>query len=140
MTVGAFGRNIKMLLVSRAFGALGAVCAFGLLLILSGAQDVRAQGSSPLSSSYITPFPQTDRYQLRVIGDWLGTGLAGGLKEAFKLEEGSLQIADMSRSNYGLARADQTDLYREIDKMIADAPPHIVIVMLGANEIGRAHV
>jgi uncharacterized protein len=134
MTVGALGRNRKMPFVSRAFSALGALCVCALLLILAGAHQVRAQGSSPLSSSYITPFPQTDRYQVRVIGDWLGAGLTGGLKEAFKLEEGSLQIADMSRSNYGLARADQTDLYREIDRMISDAPPHIVIIMLGVND------
>ncbi|MFZ1110066.1 MAG: GDSL-type esterase/lipase family protein [Rhodomicrobium sp.] len=134
MIVGAFGRNSKMPFVSRAFPALGALSLCALLLILSGASQVRAQGASPLSSSYITPFPQTDRYQVRVIGDWLGAGLTDGLKEAFKLEEGSLQFADMSRSNYGLARADQTDLYREIDRMISDSPPHIVVVMLGVND------
>jgi len=134
MTVGASGRNDKMPFVSRAFLGLGAFCVAAFLPIVAGAPQAWGQGASPLSSSYITPFPQTDRYQLRVIGDWLGGGLAQGLKEAFKQEEGSLQITEMSRSGYGLARADQTDLYREIDRMISESPPHIVIVMLGAND------
>jgi uncharacterized protein len=134
MTVGAFGRNRRMPFVSRAFSALCALCLFATLLMASGATQALAQGANPLSSSYITPFPQTDRYQLRVIGDWLGAGLTEGLKDAFKLEEGSLQIADMSRSNYGLVRAEQTDLYREIDRMISESPPHIVVVMLGVND------
>jgi uncharacterized protein len=134
MNVGVFGRGGNMPVFTRAFSAAGALCLCILLQVLAGSPQVRAQGASPLSSSYITPFPQTDRYQLRVIGDWLGSGLTQGLKEAFKQEEGSLQIADMSRSNYGLARADQTDLYREIDRMIAEAPPHIAVVMLGMND------
>lgn len=92
-----------------------------------------AQGMSPLSSSYITPFPQTDRYQVRVIGDWLGEGLTTGLQDAFK-QESSLEITGVSRSNYGLVRADQIDLYGDIDRMIAGPPVHVAIVMLGVND------
>jgi uncharacterized protein len=131
--VGAFGKDMMIPFVSRAFAALAAVCLC-TLPILQSAAPARGQGASPLSSSYITPFPQTDRYQVRVLGDWLGAGLTEGLKEAFKQEEASVQIADMSRSNYGLARGDQGDLYGEIDRLIAESPPHIVIVMLGAND------
>ena len=110
-----------------------AFCVLGMLVAIVGATPVRAQGASLLSSSYITPFPQTDRYQVRVIGDWLGQGLTEGLKEAFK-QESSLEIADMSRSNYGLVRADQIDLYGEIDRMIAGPPVHVAIIMLGVND------
>ncbi len=107
--------------------------ALAVILAIFCAPSVRAQGTSLLSSSYITPFPQTDRYQVRVIGDWLGPGLTEGLKEAFK-QESSLELADMSRPNYGLVRADQYDLYGEIDRMIAGPPVHVVVIMLGVND------
>lgn len=115
----------------RAAAALGFCLA---PLCFFGAAYARAQGVSPLTSSYITPFPQTDRYQLRIIGDWLGQGLAEGLKESFKQEEGSLEITDMSRSSFGLVRAEQTDLFGEIDRMIGSGPVHAAVVMLGVND------
>ena len=120
-------------LVCRALGAPMAFCVLAVLLAIFGAPAVRAQGTSLLSSSYITPFPQTDRYQVRVIGDWLGQGLTEGLKEAFK-QESSVEISDMSRSNYGLVRAEQIDLYGEIDRMIAGPPVHVAVIMLGVND------
>ncbi len=120
-------------LAHRAFAAPMAFCVLAALLTIFAAPALRAQGTSLLSSSYITPFPQTDRYQVRVIGDWLGPGLTEGLKEAFK-QESSLEIADMSRSNYGLVRAEQIDLYGEIDRMIAGPPVHVAIIMLGVND------
>jgi hypothetical protein len=105
-----------------------------LIFSISAIVSACAQGSGLLSSSYITPFPQTDRYQLRVLGDWLGTGLTAGLQEAFK-NDGSIQITDMSRSGYGLIRAEQTGLFGEADQMIAGTPPvHIAIIMMGVND------
>ncbi len=107
--------------------ALLAVCGF------LGGSGSRAQEANLLSSSYITPFPQGDRYHLRVIGDWLGTGLASGLQEAFK-NDTSLEIADVSRPNYGLARAEQTHLFADVDTMLSGTPVHIAVVMLGVND------
>ena len=120
-------------LVCRAISAPMAFCVLAVLLAIFGASAVRAQGTSLLSSSYITPFPQTDRYQVRVLGDWLGQGLTEGLKEAFK-QESSVEISDMSRSNHGLVRAEQIDLYGEIDRMIAGSPVHVAVIMLGVND------
>lgn len=71
--MGAFGKDTMTPFVSRDFAALASACILCALPILFGAAPARAQGANPLSSSYITPFPQTDRYQVRVIGDWLGT-------------------------------------------------------------------
>jgi uncharacterized protein len=110
----------------------GALAAFAFLIC--GIAGAYAQGTGLLSSSYITPFPQTDRYQLRVIGDWLGNGLGAALQETFK-NDSSVQIAEMSRPAYGLARVEQTGLSGEIDRMIAGTPPvHIAIIMLGIND------
>jgi len=132
LNVSRVCKDDDKLLVCRTLAKM----AFGVLLAalaISGASPAHAQGTSLLSSSYITPFPQTDRYQVRIIGDWLGQGLTEGLKEAFR-QESSLEIADMSRSNYGLVRADQVDLYGEIDRMIGGPPVHVVIIMLGIND------
>ena len=120
-------------MVRRAFVAPMAFCVLAVLLAIFSIAPVRAQGTSLLSSSFITPFPQTDRYQVRVIGDWLGQGLAEGLKEAFK-QESSVEISDISRSNNGLVRAEQIDFYGDIDRMIAGPPVHVAVIMLGVND------
>jgi uncharacterized protein len=133
--LGTSSCNENMAWVGRSFLAGLARAASVSALIVLGVATAGAQGISFLSSSYITPFPQTDRYQVRVIGDWLGAGLTAGLQEAFG-QDGSLQITDMSRSNYGLARADQTDLYAEVDRMLNGPPVHIAIIMLGVNDRG----
>jgi uncharacterized protein len=103
-----------------------------LVFLLCGIAWANAQ-LTPLSSSYITPFPQGDRYQVRVIGDWLGAGLTAGLQDAFK-GDASIEIADMSRSGFGLVRAEQGGLSGEVDKMLSGAPVHAAVIMLGAND------
>jgi uncharacterized protein len=127
--------------IKAKIGGLWVVNAGAAFLCVLGAlSGAQAQSSTPLSSSYITPFPQTDRYQLRVLGDWLGTGLTAGLDEAFK-NEGTLQIADASRSNYGLLRAEQVDLYGEADRMLAATPPvNIAVIILGINDRGSLRI
>jgi hypothetical protein len=92
-----------------------------------------AQSPASLSSSYITPFPQGDRYQLHVIGDWLGNGLASGLQDAFKAD-GSVEVADESRSSFGLARAEQNGLLGGVDKMLGGGRVDIAVIMLGVND------
>ena len=119
--------------VFRAVQAQLAGCLIFALLAAIGPSFAHAQGTGLLSSSYITPFPQTDRYQVRVIGDWLGDGLTAGLQDAFK-QDGSLEISSMSRSSYGLVRAEQADLYGDIDRMIAGPAVHVAIIMLGVND------
>jgi hypothetical protein len=129
----SFGKHkviAKGLLRSAAL-VTGAVALLTLMWLW--ASSAFAQGTGILSSSYITPFPQTDRYQVRVIGDWLGSGLTTGLQDAFK-QDGSLQITDASRSNFGLARSDQTSLFDEVDRMLSSGPVHVAIIMLGAND------
>ncbi len=103
-----------------------------LLFLFCGIAGAHAQGPAP-SSSYITPFPQGDRYQIRVIGDWFGAGLTAGLQDALK-GEASLEVSDMSRSGYGLVRAEQSGLFAEADKMLSGTPVHIVVFMLGMND------
>ena len=133
LSLGMRCRDEGVASIRRSFLAAAMRCVWLALFVIQGVTYANAQGTNLLSSSYITPFPQTDRYQIRLIGDWLGTGLKAGLEEAFKAD-GSLQITDMSRSNYGLIRAEQTDLYAEVDRMIGGPPVHIAIIMLGVND------
>lgn len=126
------GSNDRTLKSGSGLHRPGSVLASLLFLICSIA-GAYAQSNALLSSSYITPFPQSDRYQVRVIGDWLGAGLTSGLQDAFKSDV-SIQITDMSRSSNGLVRAAQIDLPGEIDRMLAGGPVHIVIFMLGVND------
>jgi len=102
-----------------------------LLLSLWGMAGASAQ--TVTSSSYITPFPQGDRYQIRVIGDWYGAGLTAGLQDALK-SEASLEVFDVSRSGYGLVRAEQSGLSAEADKLVSGGPVHIAVLMMGMND------
>jgi uncharacterized protein len=103
-----------------------------LLLLACGIAASSAQNATP-SSSYITPFPHGDRYQIRVIGDWLGAGLTAGLQDALK-SEASLEVSDMSRSGYGLVRAEQNGLSAEAAKMVSGGSVHIAVFMMGMND------
>ena len=103
-----------------------------LLFFACGIAAASAQTATP-SSSYITPFPHGDRYQIRVIGDWLGAGLTAGLQDALK-SEASLEVSDMSRSGYGLARAEQNGLSAEAGKMLSGGSVHIAVFMMGMND------
>ncbi len=114
-----------------------------LIILLCGIARADAQ-STALSSSYITPFPQGERYQVRVIGDWLGAGLTSGLQDAFK-SDATIEIADLSRSGFGLIRFEQSGLSAELDKMLSGGTVHAVVVMLGVNDraslkAGAGHV
>lgn len=132
MSFGSASGSIRRVIAAgaRAHTLAGLVSA--LLFLCFAINFAHAQGAA-LSSSYITPFPQGDRYQVRVIGDWYGAGLTSGLQDAFK-GDASIEIADMSRSGFGLVRAGQGGLAAEIDKMLSGTPVHAVILMLGAND------
>jgi hypothetical protein len=86
------------------------------------------------SRSYITPFPQTDRYYAHVIGDFLAAGLATGLDEALA-KEGTVKIVNSTKSSAGLARPDRTDWAADIDELAKGQPIHIAVVMMGVNDV-----
>lgn len=114
------------------------------LCILTGALafgtglQANAQTSQPSfafqTRSYIFPFPQTDQYQLHVLGDYLASGLADGLEEAFA-DDGSIKIIDTTKSSAGLARPDRTDWTSDIDRLTRNSAVHIAVVMMGVNDV-----
>jgi uncharacterized protein len=128
---GCLGYSVSRLSIFGNFPGRGPLARLvpALLFLLSSIPGAYAQ-AAVASSSYITPFPQGDRYEVRVIGDWFGSGLASGLQDALK-DEPSMDVADASRSSYGLLRSD--GLMADADKLLAN-PVHIVVVMLGMND------
>jgi hypothetical protein len=86
------------------------------------------------SRSYITPFPQTDRYHVHVIGDGLATGLASGLEEAFA-QDGTLKIINSTKPSAGLARPDRADWAADIEELAKAQPIHIAVIMMGTNDV-----
>ena len=81
--------------VARRVGFL----AFGFLCVAGSTAAVQAQSNNqliPFSRSYLTPFPEADRYRLYVFGDSLGDGIWAGLYRAFK-PDGNIDVVKKSR-------------------------------------------
>lgn len=96
------------------------------------ANAAKAQSDLPGKNSYITPFPETERYQALVIGDGLAQGLAAGLTEAFR-QDGTVRIIDHSSYSSGLIRSglDWTD---DIDNIMKTTKAQIAVIMIGIND------
>ncbi len=113
------GFSLIRLMIVAAFAA----CA---------AQEAGAQVGTPGRGSYITPFPETERYQAIVIGDGLAQGLASGLQEAFR-QDGSVRILDFSKYSAGLIRS-SLDMTDDVDAIMKTTKAQIAIVMVGVND------
>jgi hypothetical protein len=114
------------------------LCIMAVILALGTVPQAQAQNSQPSfafqTRSYIFPFPQTDQYHLHVLGDYLASGLASGLAEAFA-DDGSVKVINTTKSSAGLARPDRTDWTADIEELAKNGPVHIVVVMMGINDI-----
>lgn len=104
----------------------------GALLFTSPA--VNAQGLSRLSSSYVTPFPEQNRYRLYVFGDSLGDGIWAGLYRAFT-PDGNMDIVKKSRVSTGFVRTDYFDWNKSLTRILAAEKVHIAVIMVGANDM-----
>jgi uncharacterized protein len=119
-----------------------AACATAALALIAAApvlmQAERAAAQTPSfsfgSRSYITPFPQTDRYQVHVIGDGLAEGLAGGLTAAFE-KDGTVRVVNSSKAAAGLSRPDRTDLAADAEALAKSQGMHVAVVMVGINDM-----
>jgi len=112
--------------------------ATGLFLAAApaDAQDGDAPFVPAWTQSYINPFPQTDKYRLYVMGDFLAAGLVSALPEALD-ESSTVEIEQETRNNSGLARPDRYNWSSRIDSLLGDGPMHIAVIMLGANDMRR---
>ena len=110
--------------------------AFALVLagLFAMPQAARAQGLNFLSSSYVTPFPEQNRYRLYVFGDSLGDGIWAGLYRAFK-PDGNVDVVKKSRVSTGFVRTDYFDWNKRLSGILTTEKVHIAVIMVGANDM-----
>jgi hypothetical protein len=121
----------------RAFHAsirFATVLAALLSWIFMPATGSRAQALNHLSNSYVTPFPEQNRYRLYVFGDSLGDGIWAGLYRAFT-PNGNMDIVKKSRVSTGFVRTDYLDWNKRLATILATEKVHIAVVMFGANDM-----
>ena len=118
---------------TRTFGAVLARVGFALSLLLTGPVLAQAPANFFNGRSYITPFPQSDRYQVHVIGDGLAEGLADGLQGAFE-KDGTVRVVKSSKSSAGLTRPDP-DVLSDAAALAKQQNMTIAVIMIGINDV-----
>lgn len=121
-------------LVRRAgmHGMWGLMAVMALLFAGTGARAQVGAVNEP-GESYITPFPDGERYKLRVIGDEFGDGMHSGLAEALG-DDPRLEIERKPVWLSGLTRPNSIDELKDIARGVASDKPHIAVVMFGSMD------
>ena len=83
-------------------------------------------------SSYVTPFPPSDRYRLYLFGDSLAAGLAQPL--AADLAPQGLEIINKTAPGFGLARGDGNDWDKSIEAMPQTEIFQIAVIQFGVDD------
>lgn len=105
-----------------------------VLLAVANLLPVHAQSFGVLGRSYVTPFPEEDKYKLYVFGDSLGDGVWSGLYRAFQ-EDGNVEVIKKSKVSTGFVRTDYYDWNAALDGILRQEKAHIGVVMVGANDM-----
>lgn len=80
---------------------------------------------------------QADAKIVLVVGDFLASGLAEGLTEAYA-ENPRVKVIDRSNGSSGFVRDDFFDWPGEIAGIVEEEKPSVIVVMLGSND--RQHM
>lgn len=113
---------------------LAMVMAVAVTAFAAETPNVLAQGLSHFSNSYVTPFPEQNRYRLYVLGDSLGDGIWAGLYRAFK-PDGNIDVVKKSRVSTGFVRNDYFDWNKRLATILSTEKVHIAVIMVGANDM-----
>ncbi len=105
-----------------------------LVAIAAATPGALAQGRTLTSSSYVTPFPEQNRYRIYVMGDSLGDGIWNGLYRAFK-PDGNVDVVKKSNVSTGFARTKSFDWNKRITTILAAEKVHIAVIMVGASDM-----
>ena len=74
-----------------------------------------------------------DARVILVVGDFMASGLADGLEEAFA-DNPKVVVVDRTSGSSGFVRDDFYDWPAEIDGILKETKPAVAIVMLGSND------
>ena len=80
-----------------------------------------------------------DAKTILVVGDFLGAGLADGLREAFA-DNANVRVVARTNGSSGFVRNDHYDWPAQIGPIIETEKPDIVAVMIGSNDRQEMHV
>jgi len=98
--------------------------------LMAAAAPAMAQ-DDPAGTSFITPFPPNDTYNLVMVGDDLAEGLLAGAREIFQ-KDPRLVIRNGHLSVSGLMRRDFDQKLVELEESLKAQPAQIAILMMGA--------
>ncbi|MBN8911826.1 MAG: DUF459 domain-containing protein [Rhizobiales bacterium] len=102
-----------------------------LLVVVTAAASPGMAQEDPSGTSFITPFPPNDTYNVVIVGDDLAEGLLGGAREIFQ-KDPRVVIRNTPRSIGGLMRRDFDQKLVELEEGLKTEPAQIAILMMGA--------
>lgn len=83
--------------------------------------------------SYITPFPNGDRYRVVVLGDGAGEALWGGLYRTFEADP-TVDVLQQSKRQTGFTNPKRFDWNKKIDPILKAGNYHVAVVSFGLGE------
>ena len=83
--------------------------------------------------SYITPFPNGDRYRIVVLGDGMGEELWNGLYRSFE-DDATVDVLQKSKKWTGFTDPKRYDWNTQIDQIMSDGNYHAAVVLFGLGE------
>lgn len=102
-----------------------------LLAAMAAVASPAAAQEDPSGTSFITPFPPNDTYNLVMIGDDLAEGLLGGAREIFQ-KDPRVVIRNTPLAIGGLMRRDFDEKLVELEESLKTEPAQIAVLMMGA--------
>ena len=105
--------------------------AAALMLAMASA-PAPARAADTLSSSYVTPFPENDKYRAYLFGDSLAVGLATALVP--DLAQQNVEVASRAADGLGIARNDG----KTWDQVVGEIPKsdsfQVAVVLVGVDD------
>jgi len=108
------------------------VLMIAAILVPMGSTPVAAQDALAYRS-YLTPFPNGDRYRVVVLGDASGDGLWNGLYRTFE-EDPTVDVLNQSKKWSGFTDPKRYDWNGKIDEILKDGTYHVAVVQFGLGE------
>ncbi|MET0576755.1 MAG: DUF459 domain-containing protein [Mesorhizobium sp.] len=91
------------------------------------------RSSEPVEPAIVAVEKQPDAKVILVVGDFLGSGLAEGLTDAYAQTPG-IRVVDRSSGSSGFVRDDFFNWPEQIATMVETEKPAAIVVMLGSND------
>lgn len=122
---------VRPSLASQQIGYLLRAVAWGLVLtvVLAAAPSRAEEAAGDLIETYVTPFPDNERYRVVVLGDSLADGVWAGLVQALA-DDPAVEVIKKSEAGSGLTRSEGS--WDTIVAALSPAEtPHIAVAVFG---------